>query len=197
MKRLFIGIWLVYMTKVAWAQQSDIVYPEVGKQMPAINLAHVKYYNKNKVTLDDFKGQWLVLDFFGAHCGTCIESLPRTDSLQKKFKKDIKFLLVGYTGSQYVKKSDDILIRKTYERNRKQEHLNLSIAYDSLLFHRFDIWTVPYIIVINPNGIVKGITYKVTEQNLNDLLADKDVSMPIAYRNTERRKMIKAKYGKK
>lgn len=191
-----ICIHLLLITGVAWGQKSDPIYPEVGKRMPDFNLTDVKYYNKKKVVLNDFKGQWLILDFFGAHCGSCLEALPKTDSLQRIFKRDLKILLVGYTGSQYVKKSDNILIRKTYERNRRMGRLDLSIAYDSVLVRRFDIWTVPYIVVIDPNGIVKGITYKINEQNIRDLLAGKEVSMPTAYRDTERRKRIKEKYGK-
>src|SRR6186997_2923804 len=38
--------------------------PVVGEAMPEFLLRNVEYYSKSEVTLDDFKGKWLMLDFW-------------------------------------------------------------------------------------------------------------------------------------
>jgi hypothetical protein len=49
------------------AQSTDTgykCYPEVGKPCPDFTLNNVAYYSKKKVSLNDFKGKWLILDFW-------------------------------------------------------------------------------------------------------------------------------------
>ncbi len=42
------------------AQTGNGEFPEVGRPMPDFHFDDVQYYAKEKVTLADFKGQWLV-----------------------------------------------------------------------------------------------------------------------------------------
>lgn len=186
---------VLLITTASTKAQTNII-PEVGKPMPEFTLTDVHYFAKKKVSLNDFKGKWLILDCWNRYCGVCLRAMPKINKLQDKFKDRVRFIMVGYNGSQYTKKSDDKAIRKLFEMNRKNENLKLSIAYDSLLFHRFDIWPTPYIIVIDPSGVVKGITYKLTEENINDLIEGKQVSLAKAYRFTERKKMIEEREAK-
>jgi hypothetical protein len=112
------------------------------------------------------------------------------DSLQNEFSNAVQFILIGYTGSQYgsrlKKEPDDKPIRTLFERIKKVEKLNLSIAYDSLFFHRFNIGACPYIIVVDPTGIVQGITTSLSSDELKSLLARKKISLRKAYRKGER-----------
>ncbi|MCX2429901.1 TlpA family protein disulfide reductase [Pedobacter sp. GR22-10] len=167
------------------AQQTETELPTVGKAMPDFQLNDVHYYGKKKVFLRDFKGQWLILDFWNQYCGVCLSSQPRINVLQSKFKGRVQFLLVGYTGSQYKHGSNNKSIRKLYERNRKDNNLNLVIAYDSLLMHRYEIKPTPYMIIIDPDGVVRGITTHVTESELQDLISGKPVKLVPAYHSNK------------
>jgi thiol-disulfide isomerase/thioredoxin len=196
MKTIIITLLAISVTFIAKSQNVDSIYPEVGKPMPDFKFNDVQYYSKKQAGLADFKGQWLILDCWNRYCGVCLRAMPKINALQEKFKGKVQFLMVGYTGSQYTKKSDDKAIRKLYKMNRKMGNLNLTIAFDSTLFHRFDIWATPYVMIVDPTGIVRGITYKISEQNINDLLAGNHVELAKAYRFQEKKQMRKERDSK-
>jgi len=153
--------------------QDPNAYPKIGKPCPDFHFKDVEHYSKKSISLKDFKGQWLMLDFWNRYCSVCLGRMPGTDSLHKKFSKRVSFILVGYTGSRYTHRSDDKPIHELYGKLRERLHIDLPIAYDSLLFHRFDIGACPYIVIIDPKGIVRGITTQLTKQNIKDLLSNK------------------------
>jgi len=152
--------------------QVHSAYPEIGKPCPDFHFNEVGYYSKSSISLKDFRGQWLMLDFWNRYCSVCLGRMSGTDSLRKQFSKQVSFLLVGYTGSRYTHHSDDKSIHDLYGKLRKRLHIDLPIAYDSLLFHQFDIGACPYIVVVDPKGIVRGITTQLTAQNIKDLLSN-------------------------
>ena len=185
MKYIYTILTWLLVYPASQAQPAEPIYPVIGKPCPDFSFSDVHYYKNKKITLKDFKGQWLILDCWNRYCSVCLHKMPEIDSLQSVFAGQVKFLLVGYTGSQYTKRSDDKPIRKLYDMNRDMERLSLSIAYDSVLFHRFKIGACPYIIVIDPNGIVRGITWSLTAKDINNLLTGTPVKLPRAYRKGE------------
>jgi thiol-disulfide isomerase/thioredoxin len=149
---------------------------QVGKPCPDFVFNQVEYYFKEKVTLKDFRGKWLILDCWNSHCMACITSFPHVSEMQKEFEGKVQFLLIGYTGSlyNYEGKSDYSHIKVMYNRLMTKENLELAIVYDSLIFKQFDIGACPYIIIIDDQGIVRGLTTRLTSENLNELLEGKD-----------------------
>lgn len=154
-------------------------YPKIGVACPDFTLNDVSFFSKNHVRLSDFAGKWLILDFWNEYCSGCIASFPKTNLLQQQFSANVQFLLVGYTGSKYNKqRNSNETIRKLYEKCRRIEHLKLPIAYDSLLFDQYKITGCPFIIVVDPHGKVKGITYTLTPDNIQDLIAGREPGLP-------------------
>lgn len=149
---------LLFFFNPSFSQQQKGNYPQIGKPCPGFVFSDVQYYQKSKVSLADFKNQWLILDFWNRYCGVCLGKFQATDSLQKKFSNQVRIMLVGYTGSQYTHHSDDKPIRELYEKLRVRLHIDLSIAYDSVLFHQFEIGACPYIVIVDPSGVVRSIT---------------------------------------
>ena len=47
------------------------------------------------ISLDDLKGKVVLLDFWGTWCPPCVASLPALRSLNKKFTKSEKFVMLG------------------------------------------------------------------------------------------------------
>jgi thiol-disulfide isomerase/thioredoxin len=145
-------------------------YPVVGRQCPSFYFDDVQYYSKNKLSLKDFKGRWLVLDCWNRFCSTCIGKMPGLDSLSNQFSTEVSFMLVGYTGSRYAHHPSNTEIHELYPKLRKRLNVDLPIAYDSVLFHKFEIGACPYIVVVDPLGVVRGITTHLSEQNMRDFL---------------------------
>lgn len=64
-------------------------------------------------------------------------------------------------------------------------NLSLPVAYDSTLFHKIDIYTCPYLIIIDPAGVVKAITNFISSNELKALLNGEKVVLGPAYRRWE------------
>jgi len=187
-KRLvFIFIFLASGMLWAKADSSYPVYPEVGKPMPEdFVLQNIKYFPKKIAHLDDFKGKWLILDFWTLHCGYCISSFPRINEEMKSFKDSVQFILVGAAHNYDPKGA----IEDLYASIRERINLKLPCAFDSVLYNRYDLFSVPYVIVIDPKSIVRAISYKIDSVDLTQLMAGKTPNLAKAYRAHEDRNQI-------
>jgi thiol-disulfide isomerase/thioredoxin len=161
---------LLFVSSIYAVAQSRTNYPKVGSPCPVLNFNEVRYDQQNKISSADFKGRWLVLDFWNRHCGSCIEKMPGMDSLQRKYPRWVKVLLVGYTGSFYTHRPDSS-IRSFYKDIRQRMQVNLPIAYDSVVFRRLQIGACPYIIVVDPKGIVRAVTISMKTKDMAAFLA--------------------------
>lgn len=166
---------LYYLPYTALGQNSKVDIPMVGQRMPDFTLKNVKLHSKQVLKLEDFEGEWLILDFWNRHCVVCLQSFPKLNMLQELFRGEIHFVIIGDNSQKY---NDGI--EKLYERNRKNYNLNLTYTFDSLLFKRFAIHSVPHVIVVNPEGIVYAITSTtdITSEKLTELVANRK---PVMY----------------
>jgi hypothetical protein len=64
-----------------------------------------------------------------------------------------------------------------YKRLSRKQNLHLATAFDSVLHVRWDIWSMPHIIIVDPAGTVRAITNgsDLKEEKIRDLIAGKDV----------------------
>lgn len=147
--------------------------PEVGKPCPNFKLKNVTYYSKTDVTLNDFKGKWLFLDFWFAGCTSCIKSFPKVNQIQMEFKKEVQFLLIGKNDKRFNSN-----IQETFEKLAAKQGLQIASAYDSILVNEWSIYSMPHIIVIDPQGIVRYIIggRDMTSQKIKDLVEGKHVA---------------------
>jgi thiol-disulfide isomerase/thioredoxin len=141
-------------------------YPEIGKRCPEFVLKQIDYYSKKRVSLADFNGQYLILDFWNEHCSACIESFPEVNKLQKEFEGKVQIVLVSPGG----------MSKKLYERVKTKLDLHLATAYDSLTFYSFVPAGLPHVIYIDKNGIVKAITSTESKESIQSFIEGKDFS---------------------
>lgn len=176
----FIVLYLIICISVIAQQELPERYrpsgpqPEVNKSLPNYTFENVTYYQSKSVSLSDFKGKWLLLDFWFVNCASCISSFPKINKIQKEFKHTLNYLLVGINEEQKFGGKD---IEKLYEGMRDRQNLELISAYDSILNFRWGIWSMPHIIIVDPNGIVKYITSgsDMTVEKIREMIEGKDV----------------------
>ena len=70
------------VAKAAQAIQPDCVAPDF--KLPGLD-------GKEK-TLADFRGKYVVLDFWGTWCGWCIAGIPQMKTYYKKYQKQVEFV---------------------------------------------------------------------------------------------------------
>lgn len=144
---------------------------QIGKPCPDFTLDNVNYYAQKKVTLNDFKGKWLTLDFWGNGCASCFESFPKVNQLRKDFKGKLEFLLIGYT---------DKTIRKVYEQYRRKLNLDLPVAFDTVMFSRFKVPSIPHLVWVDDKGVIRAVTSTgdLNAANIHAMLDGKGISLP-------------------
>jgi len=166
MKKYFFAIFLIILGVNVGRSQNlpdSSSYPEVGKPMPDFELNDISYFIKKRAALKDFHGKWLLLDFWEKNCGGCIASFPRINKLQQDMGGDVQLMLIGTLDPE---KS----IKLLFSRYRKKEGLTFPCAFDSVLWKRFGITSVPRIFLIDPNGIVRYISSHIDATDVRSVM---------------------------
>ncbi len=193
MKRTFQTLLWVFILLLPYcitqAQESTNVIPRIGQKIPEFSLKNVGNFTTKEISDSDMKGKWHVLYFWDKYCGACMESFSHEQSLQNHFSKSIQFILVA-------KQDPDTTIRRLYQQFADRLNLTLPIAFDSSVFHKFNIDQVAYIITVDPYGIIRAITKEISEEDLNMLLAGKQALSPRAYTLGEERTEMKFDPGR-
>lgn len=168
----------VYLSIISYCYSADIDnldYPQIGKACPNFTLNNVEHFQKSTITLSDFKGKWLILDFWTEYCVSCIESFPKLNAIQEEFKDDIQIVLLGKP------RGDPQKIRNLYETHRLQKNLNLPVVYESALSDRFGVPANPFIVIVDPNGIVRYITSGFNRIHIEELLNNGTTTLKRSY----------------
>lgn len=143
----------------------------IGDTTPPLTFSNVYNQPEAFVSMQDYKGKLIIIDFWNRWCGSCIEAFPKMEKLQKEFGDKIKVLLVT------TDKKEEVV--KLFKRFKVPE---LTILYgDTLLSAMFPHITVPHHVWINPDGRIQFITdgYNATVQNVSKLLEGKKISLPL------------------
>jgi thiol-disulfide isomerase/thioredoxin len=154
-------------------------FPEIGKPCPDFVLSNIEHYTQTQATLKDFKGKWLVLDFWSNGCSGCFQSFPKMDLIQKEYRESLQMFFVGiYNDNLSGCKLSDT--KATYKKHYEKGSMKTPCAFDSEIYKNYGVKAVPYIIVIDPKGIVRGITYTLSSDDVREFIAGKQ---PVLNRN--------------
>lgn len=142
--------------------------PLVGKLAPSFTLKDLK---GKQVSLSDFKGKVVLLDFWGTWCGPCRRVIPHLDALYKKYK-DQGLVVIG--------------INHERDHDKVKAYANEHISYVVLLdadreFEEYGIRGIPAAFYIDREGKIRysevgygpGVEREV-ERKIKELLAGKE-----------------------
>ena len=145
----------------------------VGDSVPDIEFKMVNY-PKGNIKLSEFKGKFILFDFWATWCAPCVASFPKLDSLQRKFKDKIQILPVTYQDKSEV----NMLLERMAKVN--QIDVPISAVSDSFLHKMFRRTLIPHYVWVNDKGIVKFITGQdeITTENLLKFINNDTFSLP-------------------
>ena len=155
-----LNILLAYQKdQIRYAKGSESLKP--GTKAPDFKLTDITGKIK---ALSDYKGQFVLIDFWATWCSPCIKSIPEKNKLyQEYYNKGIVFLNVCVDPDK-VKWSE--LIK---ENNFQGVHLICSGDWIDLIQKSYFINTIPHYTLVNKNGeIIKNRVASITE--LEDLI---------------------------
>ncbi len=154
--------------------EKNVAIPKIGEPMPDVLLNGIHHYKRTGARISDFRGRWLILDYWARSCVTGIKNILEIDKLQRKFGTHIQFVLIGDNSWAAFGKD----LEGLYERMRRLQGLELPILYDSVMVQRWGIRMMPHVIIIDPQGIVRHITLatELTETKLQALISGEKVA---------------------
>ncbi|MDE7350800.1 MAG: TlpA family protein disulfide reductase [Muribaculaceae bacterium] len=106
--------------------------------------------NGKMVSLSDFKGKWVVLDFWGSWCGWCVKGFPALKEAYEKYSD--KLVIIGIDCNE----------SETEWREGVKKHelpwINVYNGNDQALYQAYNITGFPTKAIINPEGRLVNLT---------------------------------------
>jgi len=162
---LLTGIKKSYDKQIAAMQgQDNEMNSWVGKQAPELSLPDV---NGKSVSLDSYKGKYLLVDFWASWCGPCRAENPNVVSVYNEFKGK-NFAILGVSLDRE---------RDAWQEAIRADHLAWTHVSDlkfwsSKAVETFKFNGIPFNVLIDPQGkiIAQGLRGDDLEKELRTLL---------------------------
>lgn len=184
MKKLTLMSVLAVLCLQMKAQQPPDIKPlTIGDTLPDITLRNFINYKDTAAKLSDFRGKFIILDFWAAWCGACITALPKLDSLQVKYEGWLNIILVNCTRRSHdTEKSIKNLATNNWQ-NAYHKNLNCLVVADTtdMFRHLFTFKVIPHYVWIDPNRVILAITSsdEISETNIVRMLKEGVISLPV------------------
>lgn len=145
----------------------------VGDTVQDLTINNVHNYPSSIIRLSDLKGKLVILDFMSTGCISCMEALLRFDSLYKKYKKQLMFIIISYEPSKNIQR---FLIKSPIGKQLKLP----IVSDDSILASLFPHVYISHEVWIKDRKVkaITGAEY-VTSSNVEQILNDVKVRWPV------------------
>lgn len=145
----------------------------IGDKIPVHTFKNLYNSPASTFSIDDYRGKLVIIDFWSTWCGACLESLPKMQSLQKQFKKDLKVVMVNDQEGMTDEK-----LKAFFEKRKATTGFDmqlLTIFADTALKPLFPHQTLPHCAWIDKDGKLAAITFAedVNAENIMKMLAGK------------------------
>ncbi len=143
--------------------QNQLVSTQIG--FKTWNFEGQNFKTKSNISLGDYKGKFLLIDFWAVSCGPCIQEMPNMKALYDKSDKS-KIEILGIVGS-----SQADALEKAIDKNSITWPQILSDDTNKIT-NKYGINSYPTTLLINPEGIIvaKNLSGKDLENKINDLI---------------------------
>jgi thiol-disulfide isomerase/thioredoxin len=119
---------------------------EIGRPAPAFKLGDL---SGRQVSLDQFKGKAVLLDFWATWCGPCRITMPLLENLQKEYPDTLVLLAINLQESR-AEVQDYVRQQKLHSTVLLDEQGAVGSAYGAE--------AIPMQVLIDKTGIVRTIT---------------------------------------
>ena len=118
---------------------------EIGKTAPNFTLRDL---GGQEVSLDQFKGKIVLLDFWATWCGPCRMTMPLLERLQKEYSSDLVQLAINMY--------EPIDLVREYARSQGL-HAPVLLDEEGSVSYAYRIGAIPTQVLINREGIVRFV----------------------------------------
>ncbi len=124
---------------------------EVVKRLKVGDVApdfEIKTVDGRPLKLADFRGKYVLLDFWATWCGPCIVELPQMKSIYDRFKDEARFAMISLSADNDVQTA-----KKCIEENELKWHQGF-IGRSSKVQSDYCVSGIPSIFLVGPDGKV-------------------------------------------
>lgn len=170
MKKLTIYIVLALLCPFPTTKGQDIKPLKIGDTIPEavwnIPLQVINHPDgKDSITLNDYRGKLILLDFWATWCGACVASMPTINKIEEQFNGKIIVIPISY--------EERVKVKTFIKTNRTISSLNMMSGYnDTVLSKFFPHSILPHVAWISPQGVFKSTSSSkyITNSNINKIL---------------------------
>lgn len=99
------------------------------------------------VSLSEFKGKYIYLDFWATWCIPCIKEMPHIEELKRKFGKDIVFISISID-------KDFASMEKFLKKKKNYDWVFLHYGNNTEIKELYNVLAIPAFFLIDPDGII-------------------------------------------
>ena len=135
---------------------TSVLAVEIGETAPSFTIESLN--SDETVSLGDFKGKVVILDFWASWCGPCRSFTPKLIDFKNKHADNFEVVLIGSDGSAKA--------QKNYIKKYKMPWLALinQSAAAREISSQLEVEFIPYLVVLNQDGKV------LTKNGKNDVV---------------------------
>lgn len=151
-----IGIWNLEKSNNKLNVEKEI--SEDNKEVEMQEMDSVKDFANNfklnnlegkEISLNDFKGKNVLLNFWNSSCPPCIEEMEEFQKIHDEFKDENLEIVTINVGE------DEEVVRKIFEENKYA--FECLLDKENKVTYEYNITSVPTTYTINKNGEIEGI----------------------------------------
>ncbi|SDJ70304.1 TlpA family protein disulfide reductase [Sediminibacillus albus] len=138
-----------------------------GTEAPTVSLQSLE--GNKEITLSDYKGKKVLLNFWATWCGPCKEEMPAMEKLKKAYGNEVEILAVNATATELEG------VEKVQEF-KEQANVSFTILLDkdSTIIEKYRVLNIPTSYFIGSDGKIKKtvtgpMTYEFMEQTINSM----------------------------
>lgn len=149
---------------------ASFALPKKGQPAPPLQVVTTA---GQKLSMANYKGYVLVLEFFATYCGGCKESIPHLLNLNKQYgNKGLQILALDIGQGDTPEDVKEFVARKKI-------NYPVAMADESIIYDGYGIRMIPSIFIINKKGILvekfdgfTDETRKIIETTVKKLIAE-------------------------
>ena len=121
--------------------------PRLGKKLPEFSLSDA---TGQLISLDSFKGKYVLIDFWGTWCVPCIQGIPELKVVQSKYKDRLSVISIAYEHPNHRDKWLRAINKYGMNWTQTAEFTNTKEGVNEL----YNVHAYPTLLLADPEGIL-------------------------------------------